>query len=224
MFKSMIFSVALLVCSLGASAAGPNRTTIAVWDFDNNSFLDIAASDCLTKALPEMLMSQLSSVPSLEVVERIQIREILEEQKIGSSDLADEDAKLKLGNIIGAKKMIFGTFMVIGDDVRVDVRLANTETSEVEFAEKFEGSITELIPSMQGIATQLVDLFGKKSGDKSLGGDLGEWKEYEVGLSLIDEGKYEEALAQFQAVLEKNPKFYAAEKQVMLIIDLMARQ
>jgi len=226
MKKIWVHSLFILLfgCSVNASA-GTSRTIIAVWDFDNTSFMDIAAWDYLTKALPEILMTQLVSSPSLEVVERLHLREIMEEQKLGSSDLADQDTKIRLAKIMGARFMIFGAFMVIGEDSRVDVRLVDTATSEVLLAEKFDGNIGEMIPGMQTITTQFVAYLGAKPAeDAKAGVDVAQWKEYEKGLALIDEKQYEAALGVFQGVLEKDPGFYAAEKQVRLILDLMSRQ
>ena len=221
----IIFAIGCLALSwVNVASALSTKLSVAVWDFDNASFMDIAASDYLSKALPEMLMSQLAASPQIEVVERIQIREILEEQKLGSSDLADTDTKFKLGKIVGARYMIFGGFMVIGDDARVDVRLVDTETTEVLTAEKFEGKMSDLINDMRDITALVVSKLGGEAGKRGVGGGLDEWKKYEEGLVLIDAQKYEEALALFQVILEKNDKFSAAEKQIMLIIDLMARQ
>ena len=213
----------MLAWSVGASA-GTSRTIITVWDFDNISFMDVASWDYLTKALPEILMSQLTHAPALEVVERLHLRKILEEQKLGSSDLADDDTKLQLAKIMGAKFMIFGAFLVIGEDARVDVRLVNTETSEVLLAEKFEGNIGAMIPGMQTMTTKFVDYLGVQQGEGAkVGTDLALWQDYEKGLALIDDKQYEAALGVFQVVLEKDPGFYAAEKQVKLILDLMSR-
>ena len=207
-----------------AVSAGTSRTIIAVWDFDNISFMDIASWDYLTKALPEILMSQLANSPELEVVERLHLRQVLEEQKLGSSDLADADTKLRLARIMGAKFMTFGAVMVIGEDARVDVRLVNAETSEVLLAEKFEGNIGAMISGMQDITTKFVTFLGIQHGEGAkVGTDLVQWQEYEKGLALIDDKQYEAALSVFQVVLEKDPGFYAAEKQVKLILDLMSR-
>jgi TolB-like protein len=218
---SVLFVLALLFSSFLQAS---NRLSIAVWDFDNGSPMDRVSSDYLTKALPEILMSQLSNSPQLEIVERIHLREAMEEQKLGSSELADEDAQIKLGKIIGAKYMAFGGLMIIFEDARVDVRIVDVETSEVLFAEKFEGKTDGLIVGMQSLTERIVKLMGVESNKRDIGGNLDEWKDYEKGLVLIDERKYEDALTIFQTLLEKNSKFYAAEKQVLLILDLMARQ
>ena len=55
----------------------------------------------------------------------------LEELRLGASPLVDHQTQLRLGKMIGARFMIFGGYQIIGDLLRVDIRLVDVETGKV---------------------------------------------------------------------------------------------
>ena len=55
----------------------------------------------------------------------------MEELKLGSSSLADEDTRLKLGRLSGARLMVFGGYQIIGSRMRLDLRLVEVETGKI---------------------------------------------------------------------------------------------
>jgi Curli production assembly/transport component CsgG len=133
--------------------------TVAVWDFDLNA-LDRAKPSGIaqyTRALPELLTQHILSYPGTHVVERSKLREILDEQKLGSSALSDEDTRIRLGRLSGARHMIFGSALSIGPMTRLDVRLVSVETSRIESSFEVSGAPQELPDQMGDLAKDLVN-------------------------------------------------------------------
>ncbi|MHC1742532.1 MAG: CsgG/HfaB family protein [Syntrophobacteraceae bacterium] len=102
-------------------------STVAVWDFDS---LSVGASTApeLGEVLASRVTDAISRKGKYTVVERQRLLLALEELHLGSSALADESTRLRLGKMVGARMMIFGGYLVSGDKMRLDVRLVNVET------------------------------------------------------------------------------------------------
>jgi curli biogenesis system outer membrane secretion channel CsgG len=217
----------LVIVGVGqASAAGSK--TVAVWDFDNSTLpgaTDVTWADSLQRVLSEALLADLNRIPALTTVERVNLRDILREQKLGSSDLADEASRLRLGNIAGARHMVFGSYLVQGDEVRIDVRAVEVETSLVELSESVTGSQEVVLQSMSQIAQKIARKVGAASTQQSAGSaSIEVWSAYDQGILLMDAGKYQKALGVFKQVLKDHPNFKPAEKQITVALERIARQ
>jgi curli biogenesis system outer membrane secretion channel CsgG len=106
-------------------AAKPS--TIAVWDFDH-LMVGSAQAPELGEVLAGRVTEAISKKGAYTVVERQRLLLALEELHLGSSALADESTRLRLGKMVGAQLMIFGGYQVSGDKMRLDVRLVDVET------------------------------------------------------------------------------------------------
>jgi curli biogenesis system outer membrane secretion channel CsgG len=139
----------------GTLAAAPAARTIAVWSFDNNSMAASGELDFLRQSLADTLLAEFAKEPGLRLVEREQLQKVLEEQKLASSELVSEADRLKLGRIAGATHMAFGSFMEMGGQVRIDVRVVEVETSLVKASADATTSLGEAEQALQGLAQKL---------------------------------------------------------------------
>ena len=150
---------------LGLGAASPARAqpamlpAVVVWDFDNQSPLP-GAGEFLRRALSENLTAELLRVSGLPVVERQRLRDLLAEQKVAASELADVDARLRLGRIVGAARMVFGGFFVLGEQVQVHVRVVDTASSRVIVSDQLTGDLATLMQQVQPLNRRLARALG----------------------------------------------------------------
>ncbi len=123
----------LALCLIGWPAAGlpspAESAAVAVFDFE-----ELGPGHPAAAGMGELLAGQV--VDALKesrrtVVERQQLLLALEELKLGSSDLADPATRLRIGRVVGANQMIFGSFMALGGVIRLDLRLVDVETGRV---------------------------------------------------------------------------------------------
>lgn len=218
---------ALLAWALALAGMAQATPTMAVWDFDNNtmgSMADIEAMEPLRRIFPESLMARLADAPDLKLVERIYLRELLDEQKLGSSDLADQDARLKIGRLLGARYMLFGDYLALGPVLRMDVRLVDSETSRVLFSEQLTGDQDSVLAGMPDLAVPLLSSLGLAAAQAtgvSASPDI--WREYEQGLAHMEAKRYEQAVEVFRAILRSDAGFKPAERQLVLTLERMAR-
>jgi len=118
-------------------ASGINNSTqsIAVWDLDNLSPEGASPSD-LGELLSVEVIKAIQESGRYSVIERERLSMALEELNLGSTALVDENTRLKLGQISSAQLMVFGGYQVIGDTMRLDLRLVDVETGRIRKAVK----------------------------------------------------------------------------------------
>ncbi len=214
-----------MVLLVGGMAHAGN--TLAVWDFDNNSLGSVGAIEAMEpyrRILPEALMAQLVDVPGLRLVERIRLRELLDELKLGSSELVDRDTRLRVGRLLGARYMMFGDYLALGPVMRVDVRLVDSETSRILVSEQLTGTPDGVLANLPTLAAPLMRALGVAQARAARVQASNEvWQHYARGLALQDVGDYERAFEQFRAALTLDAGFKPAERQLQLTLERMSR-
>ena len=157
--------VALLALTLGGAAlvgaqqrGQDTRPGIAVLPFNNGGSYGQGKEDfdALERGIAGMMISELSANPAARVVEREEIQRLLDEQNLGAQGRVDAATAAKIGKLVGARYMVMGTFVDFYGDFRVDVRLINTETSEVVKTESERMQRDHLFDIIRNIAARLM--------------------------------------------------------------------
>ena len=122
-----------LCFSLSSCAHGPTvgqrQAGVAVWDLDDLS--PGPPGEHLGELFAAQVMEVLKEKGEYTVVERNRLLLVLEELRLGSSSLVDEQARLRLGKLVGARYMIFGGYLAVGDLIRVDLRLVEVGSGKI---------------------------------------------------------------------------------------------
>jgi curli biogenesis system outer membrane secretion channel CsgG len=162
-FVPAALAASLLAFLLAAGcASGPPRSgaaeAVAVWDLD-----DLSPGESGQTGVGELLSAQVIEAiqrrGGYTVVERQKLVQSLEELRLGSSALADEETRLRLGRIQGARLMVLGGFVAVGGRMRIDLRLVDVETSRVRKAVSKTTDSTGLPAWMEAAKQAAVDLF-----------------------------------------------------------------
>jgi tetratricopeptide (TPR) repeat protein len=129
--------------------------TVTFLDFESKGKMTMEGEmDFLKIALAQALRK----TGRMEVVEREKIDRIMAELNLASSELANEDTRLRLGRLFGARLIATGSFIRYGEETQVNLRMIETETTlaPVAVSEVFEGkkSAGELA---KAVADALVD-------------------------------------------------------------------
>ncbi len=148
--KRIFFATIVLLATLSlliGCASTPSKSerigTIAVWDFDDLS-LEKGIQPSLGEVLSSQIIEVLKGKGDYVVVERQRLLLALEELRLGTSELVDENTRLRLGRMLGAKWMVFGGYQIIGDQMRLDLRLVEVETGKVKKAIQKMSSATNV--------------------------------------------------------------------------------
>lgn len=109
------------------------------------------------------IMGYLGDTGKVKVVERQLIERLLEELKLGSSELANPQVSTKLGRILAAKLIITGNIIRAGGNIRVGMRLIETETTAIRGA--IAESLDRKLP-LDEIAERLANKIMEKITDE----------------------------------------------------------
>jgi len=207
-FALAVLASACLGFNEDAKAAQAPPSAVVVWDFDNQSALPSAPGDrvaSLRRLLSENLNVALLQVPGLAVVERQRLKDLLAEQKVASTELADDDTRLRLGRIIGAPRMVFGGYFVLGDQVQVHARLIDTGTSKVLFSDEISAPLDSVMAQVEPLVRHMVRALSSGSPTGAAGSQTSvppaaaapasesTWLAYDQALRLADAGRLDEA-------------------------------
>lgn len=157
----LLGNVAALALAAGlgpvpALAQDVAKPTVAVMYFTNSALMGNADYAPLSKGMAEVLITELSRNPTIRVVERDRLQQLLEEQDLSSSNRVDPETAVRVGRILGARHMLLGTFIIdTRENMRIDVRAVNTETSEIEYVETIEGKADKLIALISQLGTKI---------------------------------------------------------------------
>jgi len=133
------------------------------------SFVDIqeqgglAERDGLSTVIATGISSHLNDSGRVQVVERLLIERLLEELNLGSSELADPETTLRLGQILAAKLLGTGTVFILPGATLLNLRLIDTETTAIAqvFSEKYP-SMFSLEQELDRLNRQILNTIEKK--------------------------------------------------------------
>jgi hypothetical protein len=119
--------MAALILAAGRIMAADPIYTVAVFDFESR---DEGARD-LGPKVAALIGASLSAEPQLITVERAELGKVLGEQELGLSGTVSTDSAAKVGNLTGAKVLVTGRVIKIGNAVTLIAKIIGTETSRV---------------------------------------------------------------------------------------------
>lgn len=146
--------VAVAATSPSPSVAPP-ATSLAVLDFDNHS--GDARYNPLGKGLAAMMVTDLAEVPSLQLVERDRLQDLMEEMELQQSHNFDPATAQEVGLLIGAEYVVFGSIAAIQPRVRLDTRIVQVSTGEIVKTAEVTGGENRLFELQEKLAEELID-------------------------------------------------------------------
>jgi TolB-like protein len=196
---------------------------VAVSPFRN---LGKATYDPLSKGLAEMIITDLSQVKSLKVVERIQIQALLDELKLSQSGLVDPKSAPEVGKLLGAGKIATGSFLDLDQEkMRLDAAIAETEDGKLITSPGVSGKLSTFYELEKSLVFKI--LCGLGQCPESLDSrtlqaveaihtkNFKAFRLYSQGLDFLDQGKYREASKSFFLALEEDPEFNLARRALL---------
>jgi curli biogenesis system outer membrane secretion channel CsgG len=221
----------LLVCP---SDVGAGLTTIAVMEFDNFSIGEYKEQlGDLSKGLADFFEYDFSRVTGLKIVERDKLDYLLREVKLAEEGKLDQATAVKVGKMLGAQMMVFGSITQIdAKTARMVVRVVNVETSEIMTTAdttsedgKGKPNFVEMEKQLvKAIAGQLDLVLSPESSaqiDESATTDMDAAKLYSLGLKFMDEYEYQKAYDFFRQAYEKDNSFVEAKKKMEIYKPLV---
>jgi len=158
------FFLLLLLVMAGCAAAPVSESTapqaLAVWPLEDLSLPGTVQPD-LADLLTAKVMETVEAAGSHPLVERERLLGLLQELNLGSGELADESTGLRIGRLVGARLMMFGSYQVVAMQMRIDLRMVDVETGKVVRAAERIVSAGDLAGWLNGAAAATRDLLAQ---------------------------------------------------------------
>jgi TolB-like protein len=123
--------------ALAAKIAASGRKTVAVVDFTD-------LQGCVTELgrymAEDISVALLDNAKGFEVIDRTNLKILMQEHKLASTGIIDPATARKLGQIAGVDALVTGTIAPMSDSVHVSAKVLDTETA------KMLGGVTAEIP------------------------------------------------------------------------------
>ena len=190
------------------------ENTVAVTPFRNLGSADIAP---LGKGMAAMVIHDLTQVGDLQVVERIKLQVLLDEIKLGESDLVDAQTAPKVGRLLRARNVTAGTMADLEkESLQVASAVVDAEHDKTIGTQDVQGEMKKFYELEKEIACSIVQDLGRdckdmpKAFDKVHTKSLPAFVAFSQGLDHFDAEEYDQARDKFQDALDEDPDFYLA--------------
>ena len=178
--------------------------------------------DPIQKGLADMVITDLSQVNSLDVVERARLQKLLQEMEMGQTGIVDVSTAPRVGKLLGASRIVQGSFLELSRNrLRIDAGVASLKSSQKNRNKRVQGELGKFYRLEKDLVFQVIDQMNIDLTQAERDAieiipteNLLAFMAYCKGLDLEDQGKYEEAAEAYQEALELDPNFKkAAEHQ-----------
>lgn len=203
---------------LGTAELSPTAIAIFPLSFhgDNQEFAPLG------KGISEMMITDLSQVPGLTLIERIRLQSLMEEMALGQTGLVDENTAPRMGKLISAGQMIYGTFNVPdGKNLKLDVAFWDVANQESPNFKTTKDALNNLFKLEKDLVFNIIDDLGiqltpdiREKIQRIPTQNLQAFMAYCIGLELEDAGQFEKAAQSFQKAHKLDPNFQLAAQKV----------
>lgn len=216
-------AISLAVAIAAASPASPvgeshspssGAKTVAVLYFDNNT--GSADYDNLGRGMASMMITDLSAVRDIQLVEREHMQDVLKEQEAQRTKYFDQSTAVQTGRLLGAQYIVTGAFVSVQPSMRIDTRVIRVENGEIVKTAKVIGTQDSLFTLQQHLADSLLDGLSialspeqrqqlRTQQERDRIDHLSTMRGYSQALTLFDRGDYGGAVEKMQPVLRDAP-------------------
>lgn len=205
------------------ASAQDTRPGVAVMPFsDGGSYgQDKEDFEALSVGLQDMLLTELAFNDQLRVVERGRIRDLLQELELDASGKVDASSAAEVGKLVGARYMIFGSFIDWYGDFRLNVRVVSVETGEIVKVNRARDDRENLFPMVVELANSLTEDLDLPALSRQAFEQRMERSEeipqealrlYSKALLYADRGDTDQAIELFSQVATEFPQYTEAQE------------
>jgi len=202
------------------------KKTIAVLYFNNKT--GIAELNPLQKGLAFMLITDLSTVRDLHVVERIKVQALMEEMGLGQSGLVQSDDTPSTGRLLGAKWIIGGDIMALAQvPLYIHSSLLDVPGAQVLGQPTAEGMLENFFEIEKTLLFNIIDLLKVELTqeerirlERPISLNTKALLDLFKAIDASDQGNYEQAEKYYKNAIKKDAQISTAEANLMELQSL----
>jgi TolB-like protein len=176
--------------------------------------------EALGRGLAEMFTTDLANVDRLKVVERVRLQALLDELKLAQSEYVDQSTAPRVGRLLGAGRLVGGSYLVSGEELRLQVTLADVATGErIPQLENQRAGLDELFDLQTRVTFSIVDQLDVELTPQERAAieevptqSIQAFLAYSRGLMEEDRGNYGAAAEYYQQAAQIDPNFQKAKE------------
>jgi tetratricopeptide (TPR) repeat protein len=201
-----------------ATDTAGSKPSIAVLYFDNVT--KDPELDWLRTGLTDMLVTDLSQSPSIEVLGTDRLYQILREMNRLDERITSLDVVQEVAERAGVDTVILGSFMKSGEEIRINIRVQEAQSGKILTTEKVEGvGESSVFPLVDDLTERIKSKFdvprmAQAELDRGLRDvttpSLEAYRYYNEGVNLHYRFREEEATVLFEKAVELDPQFATA--------------
>lgn len=203
------------------SDEGPQVKTLAVADFTNAATSDHETYDPMRQGVASLLVGQLNAGIDLKVVERERIQWLLDELELQrDATVVDQSTAVRVGRLMGATHVIFGTFYVqkrfLSRKMVLQARIVDVETGEILRSENVSGKPKNVYGLAEDLGLKMAQAINvtlasvEEDPVRRFTKSLDAMMAYSRGEAFMERGAYQEAREKFLEALSYDPQFTLA--------------
>ena len=188
----------------------PDANTVAVCYFQDLS--PDKSLRAFQKGLAAMVITDLSKIKSLKVVERMRLQALLAEMKLGQTGIVDQNTAPRVGRLLGAENLIVGN-LTLGS-INATTSLTSSGTGEIKGTssvtveqEKFYELPIAIVKDIAGILGIILTPEESKAIGIPHTTVYNAFIYYGEALDALDAGNWKAAKDLFAKAVKEDPKF-----------------
>ena len=202
------------------------KKTIAVLNFENKT--GMAELNPLQKGLAFMLITDLSTVRDLHVVERVKMQALMEEMGLGQSGLVESGDTPETGRLLGAKWIVGGDILALAQaPLYIHSSLLDVPDEQVLGQPTAEGILDNFFEIEKTLLFNIIDLLKVELTqeerirlERPLSLNTKALLDLFKAIDASDEGNYEQAEQYYKSAIKKDAQLTAAEANLMELQSL----
>lgn len=201
------------------AATAPDPNTVAVMPFRYGG--GDSTLKPLERGLAALVITDLSHVTRLHIVERARLQALLDELKLAESGRVDPATGARSGRLVRAAQVVQGQFTGgANTQVRIDATVVRATDAQVAASGSNSDKLQALFDIEKSVVFQLLDKLQitltpaeRTAISERPTRDIQAFLLYSRGLEAADRGDFAGAAAAFTAAAQRDPKFGAAAQQ-----------
>ena len=177
----------------------------------------------LQKGIAEMIITDLSQVEELKVIERLRLNRLIEEMNLSMTGLMDESTGPRLGKLLGARSIVKGSYLITSTmQTTLDAGIYPFDGIVPPEPKHIEGNLTQLFQMEKQIVLQILAHFGiemtqpqRERFYRIPTKNMNAFMYYCKGLDALDHNDFASAQDMFREAVFMDNDFIEARDQLM---------